>query len=46
VCGVVVCPILGPLCFFGNDSVKQRKWLHFKTVNITYTCVEDSATGC
>jgi hypothetical protein len=20
--------------------------LHFKTVNITYTCAEDSATGC
>jgi hypothetical protein len=26
------------LMWCGNDSVKQRKTLHFEAVNITYTC--------
>jgi hypothetical protein len=46
VCGVVVCPILEPLCFFFVNVHFKVARLHFKTVNITYTCVEDSATGC
>jgi hypothetical protein len=29
----------------GNDSVKQRKRLHFKTVNITYICEADVISG-